>query len=73
VSLTSTIQPQEYSRGGGPDGTPYNTASDGNPNVFNVDHDEDDRWLNTNWSNPDDLWNPDNRFVFCYSFHFPST
>lgn len=36
--------------------------SDGNPNVFNLEHDDDDLWLNSNWYNPtnevdhDNLW-----------------
>ncbi len=39
--------------------------SDGNPNVFNVKHNDDgDRWLNANYANPNDTWNLDNRIVF---------
>ena len=44
------------------------TDSDGNPNLFNVDHDHDELWLNTNWSNPDNVWNPENEFVFAHRF-----
>lgn len=40
------------------------TDPDGNLNVFNVDHDNDEQWLNTNWFNPENVWNPDNQFVF---------
>lgn len=50
-----------------------NTDSDGNPNVFNVERNDDgNRWLNTNWANPDDQWNLDNRIVFRLrnSLHF---
>ena len=42
-----------------------NTDSDGNPNVFNVEcNDDGTLWLNTNWVNPDNTWNLDNRIVF---------
>lgn len=47
--------------------------SDGNPNVFNVKRNDDGKlWLNTNWTNPDDQWNLDNRIVFRLrnSLHF---
>lgn len=41
------------------------TDSDGNPNVFNVKRNDDgEQWLNTNWTNPDNQWNLDNRIVF---------
>jgi len=40
--------------------------------VFNVEHDDDDRWLNGNNGDPDYFWNADNRFVFVRRnfFHF---
>jgi len=46
--------------------------SDGDLNVFNVEHHNDGLWLNSNYDNPDNLWNPDNRFVFraCNSLYF---
>ena len=37
---------------------------DGNPNVFSVNANDDGLWLNTNNGRPDNVWNPDNRFVF---------
>ena len=37
---------------------------DGNPNVFNLERDEDGLWLNDNWMNPENRWNPENEFVF---------
>ena len=46
------------------DGLPYITDSDGDLNVFNVDHDDNEQWLNTNYGNPENLFNPDNRIVF---------
>ena len=45
-------------------GTLYITDSDGNLNIFKVDYDNDDRWLNGNNGNPDNFWNGNNRFVF---------
>ena len=38
--------------------------SDDNPNVFNVEHDDNGQWLNSNFDNPDNFWNADNTFVF---------
>lgn len=48
--------------------------SDGNQNVFNVEHNDDGRWLNSNNGNPDNMWNPDNRWVFARrnSPYFPA-
>jgi len=46
------------------DGILHSTDSDGNLNVFNVEHDDDGLWLNTNWFNPQNVFNPDNRWVF---------
>lgn len=45
----------------------YGVDSDGNPNVFNVEHDDNERWLNTNWTNPTNQWNPENVWVFLRS------
>ena len=59
--------------GSGIDGTVYNTDSDGNPNVFNVNcNDDGECWLNTNYNNADYVWDPDNVWVFgcCNSLHF---
>ena len=41
-----------------------NADSDGNPNVFNLERNDDGLWLNNNWAKPDNTWNPDNKFVF---------
>mgnify|MGYP001258047401 CR=1 FL=1 len=62
--MPNTIQPGEYSKGSGAEGVSYNTDSDGDLKLFNVEHDDDGRWLNTNYDNPDNCWNADNRFVF---------
>lgn len=39
------------------------TDSDGDPHVFNVDHDHDVRWLSAKWSAPGSFWSADDRFV----------
>lgn len=65
ILITNKIQPLEYSKGGEIGGILYKTDSDGNPNIFNVEHDDDGkRWLNGNWDNPDNFWNADNLWVF---------
>ncbi len=42
----------------------HNTDADGDPKVFDVNHDNDERWLNTNWTNPDNHWNGDKQVAF---------
>ena len=42
----------------------YISDSDGNLNIFKVEHDDDDLWLNGNNGNSDNFWNDNNRFVF---------
>lgn len=37
---------------------------DGNPNVFELERNEDGLWLNHNWANPENRWNPKNEIVF---------
>ena len=48
------------------------TDSNGDLNIFNVERDDDERWLNGNNGHPDNEWNGDNRFVFASrkSFYF---
>ncbi len=46
------------------EGALYATDSDGNLKVFNVERNDDDRWLNSNYDNADNVWNGDNRWVF---------
>ena len=50
--------------GSGIDGISYITDRDGNPNVFKLKRNEGGLWLNDNWANSDNHWNPDNEFVF---------
>lgn len=38
--------------------------SDGNPNVFNLERNDDGLWLYVGWAGPDREWNPDDEFVF---------
>jgi hypothetical protein len=40
------------------------TDRNGNPNVFNVEHNDDGLWLNNNWANVDNKWNLDNELMF---------
>jgi hypothetical protein len=47
------------------DGTPYN--SDGDPNLLNVNRNDDGSWLNTNYDNPDNRWSDNGGFAFVVS------
>ena len=40
------------------------TDRNGNPNVFNMKHNDDGLWLNNNWAKPDNKWDADNEFMF---------
>ncbi|OGZ24222.1 MAG: hypothetical protein A2896_00010 [Candidatus Nealsonbacteria bacterium RIFCSPLOWO2_01_FULL_43_32] len=60
------MQPREYSGGSGLEDALYITDSDGNLNVFSVKRDDSELWLNSNWSNPDNVWNPDNHLAFVF-------
>ena len=62
--MLNKIQPGEYSKGSGTDDALCIRNSDGNLNVFNVEHDDDGLWLNSNYDNPDNVWNAGNRWVF---------
>lgn len=52
------------------DGTSYISDRNGNPNVFKLERNEDGLWLNDNWANPGNRWNPENRFVFTLRNYF---
>ena len=39
-------------------------GSDGDLNVFNVEHNDSGLWLNSNYGNPGNFWNADNQWVF---------
>lgn len=41
--------------------------SDGDPNLLNVNRDNDGRWLNAYNDRPDNRWNRDNGFAFAVS------
>lgn len=50
---------------GGVDDVLYKiTDRDGNPNVFKVEQNSDDLWLNTNWDKPSNEWTSENRWAF---------
>ena len=38
--------------------------SDGNPNVFNVERNDDGSWLRDDWAKPADVWDASYEFVF---------
>jgi len=40
------------------------TDRNGNPNVFNLNHNDNGFWLNNNIAKPDNKWNPENEFLF---------
>jgi hypothetical protein len=46
------------------EGISYITDSNGNLKVFNVEHNDNGQWLNSNNGNPDNVWNAENRWVF---------
>lgn len=53
--------------GGGRDGISHATDRNGNPNVFNLDADDDQLVLDGNdWVSPGNRWHPDSRFVFLF-------
>jgi hypothetical protein len=62
--MRNSIQPREYSRGSGMEGSWYKTDSDGNPHVLNANRNDDGRWVNANWDNLDNRWNDNGAFVF---------
>lgn len=51
--------------GGDTDGVLRN--SDGDPNLLNANRNDDGRWLNTSYDNPDNRWNRENGFAFVLS------
>ena len=52
------------------DGISYETDSNGNLKVFNVEHNDDGLWLNSNYANPDNFYNGNNRWVFARNYLF---
>jgi len=55
------------------EGALHISDSDGDLNLFNVERNDDGLWLNTNYGNPDNFWDPDDRFVCVRrnSLYFP--
>lgn len=62
--MPDTIQLSEHLGGSGTGGIMHITDSDGNPKLFNVERNDDGkRWLNSNWGNADNEWNPEHVFL----------
>ncbi|MEK7181389.1 MAG: hypothetical protein AAB738_03620 [Patescibacteria group bacterium] len=71
--IPNKIQGRRFSRitlSGGFGGRAYRNDSSGNPNVFKLERNEGGLWLNDNWANPTNKWNPEYEFVFRKSFYF---
>ena len=69
--VPNKIQPREYSMGSGMDGASYGTDSDDDLKVFNIEHDDNGQWLNSNNGHPNTLYNPDNQFVCVLPRNYP--
>ena len=63
--MPNSIQPREYSKGGGMDDISRNF--DGSLNLLGTNRNDDGSWLNTYYDNPDNRWNRDNGFAFAVS------
>ena len=61
--VSHSIQSGEYSMDSGMGGASYCTDTDRDLDVFNVEHDDNGLYLNSDNGNSDTLYNPDNRFV----------
>jgi hypothetical protein len=46
------------------EGKSYISDSDGYLKVFNVERNDDGAWLNSNYDNPDNVWDASNRWLF---------
>ena len=69
--VPNSIQSREYSTDRGMGGASYRTDADRDLNVFNVEHDDNGLYLNSDYGNPDTLYNPDNRFVCVVPRNYP--
>ena len=65
IVMPNTIQPREYSKGGGSDGISHN--SDGDPKLLGTNRNDDGHWLNAYYDKPDNRWNRENGFAFVVS------
>jgi len=66
--MPNKIQLGEYSMSSGTEGISHN--SDGDPNLLNTNRNDDGRWLNTTYDNPDNRWNSDYGFAFVVAQFF---
>ena len=51
--------------GSGTDGASHIADANGNLNVLNVERNEDGSWVNSNYANPDNVWNGNERLLLC--------
>lgn len=63
--MPDSIQPGEYSKGGGT--ADVSRDSDGDPNLLSANRNDDGRWLNAYNNNSDNRWNRENGFAFAVS------
>ena len=42
----------------------YIIDSDGYLRVFSVEHNDNGQWLNSNYDNPENVWNADEQWLF---------
>ena len=69
--MPNTIQLKENSISDDHGGAPYGTDSDGDLNMFNLKHDSNGLYLNSNNGDSDTRYNPSNRFVCVVSRNYP--
>jgi hypothetical protein len=62
LEIANSIQPGEYSMGGGLGGASH--KSDDDPNVLYANRNDEGRWVNANWDNPGNQWNTNGAFAF---------
>jgi hypothetical protein len=63
--MPNKIQPRENSKGGVTED--ILRSSDGDLNLLNANRNDEGRWLNTAYDNPDNEWNRENGFAFVLS------
>lgn len=64
ISITNTIQPEDYFDGWCRRRRRVHSDLDGNPNVSELNRNDDKDWLNAWNANPDNQWNRENLFLF---------
>ena len=69
--MSNPIQLGENSTSSGKEGISHSTDSDGDLNVFNLKHDSNGLYLNSNNGDSDTRYYPSNRFVCVVSRNYP--